>query len=163
MNTRPLQTAFLTGLLLAGSGCVPGISEPQDELPRVEVTGTGQVRTPQVTFTVTVSVVRRYNRPSGSVLYSGRYADGREVHFTVWTQCLKWEGNSVWIGGMVDISSDPTRAPAGERVMILIRDLGGPGQDIMHAGLVPYTGECVPLNALPETVVSEGNYTLTRL
>jgi hypothetical protein len=164
MDTRRHQTALLASMLFVSSGCVDlSPNEPDDE-PGIEVSGTGQIRMQQITFGLTVEVARRrYGHVTGTVLYNSRSNDGQEVNYAALARCLKWEGNSVWIGGTVDISSNRTRAPIGERVTVLIRDLGGPGQDIMHAALISWTSECVPISALPETVVSEGNYTLGRL
>ena len=71
--------------------------------------------------------------------------------------CLHVEGNSAWIGGVATSTTDPI-FPVGTQFIVLVRDLGGPGQDIMHGEAFPASVTCRDKPALPETVIASGNF-----
>lgn len=158
----PFRTALLVGVTLIGTGCGTNPVELFVDTSDVRVTGAGLVRMQPVTFSVTVDVERRSGNVSGTLQVNISYASGDSVAFRGIAECLKVEGNSAWIGMLVTTSSNRSRVPEFASTMILIRDRGGPGQDIMHAELVPALNGCTVVSLLEETVVNEGDYTIVR-
>ena len=124
-----------------------------------EVTGTGLVRMTQVSFRTTVDVRRVDGVLSGTVATAAEIG-GTAVEHSGAVNCLRVSGRSAWIGSTITTTNNQVLAPLGSRVIVMIRDLGGPGQDIMHAELYGFDAQCTPARDLEETVVSEGDYSV---
>jgi TolB protein len=74
--------------------------------------------------------------------------------------CLLVEGGDAWVGGTV-VESSTERVLPGVVYLVLIRDRGGPGRDVMHARFAKDVGDARCSDkpaALAETEVSLGDY-----
>jgi hypothetical protein len=82
------------------------------------------------------------------------------VSFSASVDCLVVDGPSAWIGATLVVSNDPEYG-VGARILVLVRDRGGPGTDIMHFEPAANIGNarCTdrPVQ-LAETTVDEGDY-----
>jgi len=72
--------------------------------------------------------------------------------------CLHVDGNSAWVGAVVTDTTAPDLLPIGFEGVVLMRDLGGPGEDIMHAEPMPPGLTCHDMPSLPETQVFRGDF-----
>lgn len=81
------------------------------------------------------------------------------MNFSGHVTCLSVDGNSAWIGFTVQKSTNGDFIPKGANAIVLVRDLGGPGQDITDGELFTPDTRCTdhPTEFL-ETVVLNGNY-----
>jgi len=83
------------------------------------------------------------------------------IEFSGKVTCLAVDGATAWIGFDVAHSNNGDVVPAGASAIALVRDLGGPGQDITDGEFFPSNVRCTdrPTEFL-ETVVLNGNYTV---
>jgi hypothetical protein len=74
--------------------------------------------------------------------------------------CLDVDGDSAWIGARIDHSTDGGLVPPGLTTITLVRDLGGNGEDVMHAEPFDSGELCTDRPALLESLVDRGNFTV---
>jgi hypothetical protein len=75
--------------------------------------------------------------------------------------CLAVDGYNAWVGFVITHSTNGDIIPPGTSAIVLVRDLGGPGQDVTDGEIFPPDVRCTdrPTEFL-ETVVLNGNYTV---
>jgi hypothetical protein len=83
------------------------------------------------------------------------------VTFSGKVNCLEVDGKNAWVGFLITRSTNGDVVPPGLTAIALVRDLGGPGQDITDGEFFPPDVRCTdrPTGFL-ETVVLNGNYTV---
>jgi hypothetical protein len=75
--------------------------------------------------------------------------------------CLAVDGPNAWVGFVITHSTNDTIIPSGASAIVLVRDLGGPGQDVTDGELFPSEVQCTDRpTGFVETVVLNGNYTV---
>jgi hypothetical protein len=84
------------------------------------------------------------------------------VTFSGKVTCLAVDGHNAWVGFITTHSTNPDVAPPGAPAIALVRDLGGPGQDVTDGEFFPPDVQCTdrPTQGFIETVVLNGNYTV---
>lgn len=125
------------------------------------VTGSGSASEDGVTFRTSVAA---HSDEAGSawgeaaVLLDLRNFGLGKTTFVGKVNCLDVDGNSAWIGAVITHSTNSDIVPSGVNTITLVRDLGGNGQDIMHAEVFSPSVACSDRPALSETLISHGNY-----
>ena len=84
----------------------------------------------------------------GRVMFSGK------------VDCLDVDGHSAWIGFDILHSTNGDIIPPGSSAIVLVRDLGGEGEDVTDAELFPPDVRCTARPGFIEPVVTHGNYTV---
>jgi hypothetical protein len=74
--------------------------------------------------------------------------------------CLHVDGNSAWARGVVTHSTAPDVFFIGETDMLMVHDLGGPGEDIMHIEFVPAEITCSDEVELFPSVIEHGDFSV---
>ena len=75
--------------------------------------------------------------------------------------CLAVDGRNAWVGFVITHSTNDNIIPSGASAIVLVRDLGGPGQDVADGELFPSEVRCTDRpTGFVETVVLNGNYTV---
>jgi hypothetical protein len=127
------------------------------------VTGSGRVTEDGLVFR---SSIAAHSKGTGQVsgelvvlLDLRAYGLGKTT-FAGKADCLVVEGRSAWIGAVITHSTEGDIVPAGIRTITLVRDLGGNGQDVMHAEPFDPSVSCADRPAVPETLVTLGNYSV---
>ncbi len=125
------------------------------------VTGSGTVSEEGVTFRTSIAAHSDGSgRAWGDVevpLDLSAFGLGKTI-FGGQVTCLDVDGDSAWIGARIDHSTNGGIVPTGLTTITLVRDLGGNGEDVMHAELFESDVLCTDRPALGETVVDRGNY-----
>jgi hypothetical protein len=127
------------------------------------VTGSGQASEDGLVFRSSIAAHSKgTGQVSGEVvvlLDLRAYGLGKTT-FSGKADCLVVAGQSAWIGARITHSTRGDIIPAGIRTITLVRDLGGNGQDVMHAEPFDPSVTCADRPAVPETLVTRGNYTV---
>jgi hypothetical protein len=132
--------------------------------PSASVTGAGFVvhdTVPSIPFRAAVSAFQdEWGNSWGSVtsVIDLTELDLGRVTLRGPVSCLHVNGNSAWIGATVTQSSNEDIVPAGLAMVVLVRDLGGEAEDIMHVELFDSASICSAEPALPETQVTTGDF-----
>jgi hypothetical protein len=133
--------------------------------PVHRVTGNGVVSEGDLTFKTNVVV---FSDAEGAVWgeivtqIDVRAFELGHIGFQAQAHCLHVEGNNAWIGGVIYHSTSEF-FPVGTKVFVIVRDLGGNGEDIMHAEgeeFFPPGTTCEDEFEIFDTVVAHGNFTV---
>jgi hypothetical protein len=126
------------------------------------VVGTGTAEEEGIVFTTTLYAIQKATGEVDGVV--AVVLDLRAVGvpdpvtFLSDVTCMDVAGNRAWIGSTVSLSSNEEVLPVGTTIITYIRDLGGPGKDIMHGEPFDPSVSCGDRPDLSQTVVSEGNF-----
>jgi hypothetical protein len=130
--------------------------------PIHSITGSGEVEEEGVKFRTTIAAHQRANGDVwGTVVINldlSVFDITPLITFRQDVTCVDVAGNSAWVGGVVTQSNNEDIIPVGTTTVTLVRDLGGNGEDIMHGEPFPSDVTCEDRPAVPETVVTKGNY-----
>jgi hypothetical protein len=126
------------------------------------VTGSGSVSIDGITFTSSVAAHSNANgRAWGEVTGPAdltAFGLGK-LTFGGHVTCLDVDGNSAWIGAVVDHTTNGEVLPEGLVTITLVRDLGGNSRDIMHTEVFDPGTSCTERpDILAETIVTHGNF-----
>lgn len=153
-HSKRIAAIALLGLLISGNNAFAGP-------PIHSVTGSGVVTEEGITFRTTVAAFKRENgQPHGWVVTNLDLTTiglGK-ITFLSRVVCLHVNGNSAWVGAVVTHSTNEEIIPVGGLSITLVRDLGGNGEDVMHGEFFDPSVDCSSEPALPESVVTRGNY-----
>ena len=131
------------------------------DVPTHSVTGSGIVSEEGIIFRTNVAAFTSENgQASGWVVVNLDLTSiglGK-ITFQSRVVCVHVNGNSAWVGAVVTHSTDEEIIPVGAYTITLVRDLGGNAQDVMHAEFFDPSVACSSEPALPESVVTSGNY-----
>ena len=151
---RMMLVLVVLSLLMSGSSALA-------DNPIHSVTGSGTVDEEGIAFRTTVAAFTTDDgQARGWVVVNLDLTTiglGK-ITFQSKVVCVHVNGNSAWVGAVVTHSTDEEIIPVGAYTITLVRDLGGNGQDVMHAEFFDPGVACSSEPSLPESVVTSGNY-----
>lgn len=158
MNTYVKVVIFAAILAFAFPIGIARAQQPQAH----QVYGTGTTEEDGIVFTTTL-----YANQSASGTTTGSVVVKLDLHavgvpdivtFVMDVTCMTIDRKSAWVGSQVTLSSNEEIVPIGAMAITFIRDVGGPNKDIMHGEIFDPGTACSDRPALPQTIVTEGNY-----
>lgn len=158
---RISRTPLILPLLLAAAVAKPALADK----PVHSVTGSGLVVLdffdPDLVFRTAVSVAEYADGTVRGSIVARADLDTfglGEMTVVYDVDCLHVDGNSAWARGVVTHSTNPDVFFIGETDMLMVHDLGGPGEDIMHIEFVPEEITCSDEVELFPSVIEHGNF-----